>query len=277
MTDNPQALEAADAYVSIRSIYFAYGESLILRDVNLDIKRGEFISIVGPSGCGKTTLLKIVQGLLEPSYGTVSVDSVPVTGPAGNRSMVFQHFGLMPWKTVLQNVVLGLKYRGKEFTKAERTRRAVEYIRMVGLEGCENLFPRQLSGGMQQRVGIARAFATQPAVLLLDEPFGAVDAQNAEIMRSELVRLVVHEHRTAIMITHNLDEALEASDRVLVMGARGGGFIEDVRIDIPRGPNGERTEWKSSTEYHALRERMWTILRDEVVALQEAQIARSKN
>jgi ABC-type nitrate/sulfonate/bicarbonate transport system ATPase subunit len=253
--------------VSVKDVYFAYGNSLILKDISFDVDRGQFVSIIGPSGCGKSTLLRTIQGLLPPNSGSITVEGVPVSGPSGNRAMVFQHFALLPWKSVLSNVALGIKYQRK-VDASTRTELAQKFLRMVGLEGFEHLYPHQLSGGMQQRVGIARAFAVEAAVLLLDEPFGALDAQNAEIMREELTRLVRQERSTAIMVTHNLDEALGLTDRVLVMGANPGTVLEDVQVDQVRATVSDPTRWATSVEYSELRERLWETLRDEVMRAQ---------
>lgn len=255
--------------VKIENAYFAYGSKLILEDISFDIDPGQFVAIIGPSGCGKSTLLKIVQGLLNPNFGSTEIDGKPVDGPYGDRAMIFQHFALLPWLTVQKNIALSLKYQGA--VERDRMETARRYLSLVGLEGSEELYPQQLSGGMQQRVGIARAFASEPSVLLLDEPFGALDAQNAEIMREELSRMVRHEGKTAIMVTHNLDEALGLTDRVLVMGARPGVIAEDVPIADYRR-NLSDHDWSSSVEYRELRERLWTVLRNEVLRTQKAEV-----
>lgn len=259
--------------VSVENVHFAYAGDLILEDISFTIESGQFVAIIGPSGCGKSTLLKIIQGLLQPNFGTAAVDGVQVDGPHGDRAMIFQHFALLPWLTVLKNIALGLKYSGTPSRERERTGR--EYLRLVGLAGSEHLYPQQLSGGMQQRVGIARAFATKSSVLLLDEPFGALDAQNAEIMREELTRLVRHEGSTAVMVTHNLDEALGLTDRVLIMGARPGVIIEDVSVSDYRAPLARPEEWPNSTTYRELRDRLWQSLRAEVLRTQKVEVERT--
>lgn len=259
-------------FVDVADVYFAYGQNLVLEDISFKIKKGEFVAIIGPSGCGKSTLLRTIQGLLRPSHGEVTVDGVNVDGPSGNRAMVFQHFALLPWKTVLANVVLALKYKGIGKPR-DRIERARKNISMVGLSHCENLYPYQLSGGMRQRVGVARAFAVEASVLLLDEPFGALDAQNAEIMREELSRLVRQEGSTAIMVTHNLDEALGLTDRVLVMGTNPGAVVEDVQVAEIRDASGDASTWTQTSAYHRLRDRLWSILRDEVLRAQTNEIA----
>jgi ABC-type nitrate/sulfonate/bicarbonate transport system ATPase subunit len=256
--------------VAVENLYFAYGGDLVLEDISFTIESGQFVAIIGPSGCGKSTLLKIIQGLLKPNFGTAAIDGVPVIGAHGDRAMIFQHFALLPWLTVLKNITLGLKYSGQPARVRERNGR--EYLRLVGLAGSENLYPQQLSGGMQQRVGIARAFATKASVLLLDEPFGALDAQNAEIMREELSRLVRHEGKTAVMVTHNLDEALGLTDRVLVMGARPGVIIEDVVVAQYRGSFDDQDAWPGSEAYRDLRNRLWHTLRAEVLRTQKVEV-----
>jgi len=258
-----------DPHIQAKDVYFAYGSRLILKDINLTVPRGQVVALIGPSGCGKSTLLKLIQGIIQPSFGDVTIDGEPIVGPSGDRATIFQQFGLLPWKTVLNNVLYGTKYRRTGMSSAQRREQAMEWIHRVGLAGFENHFPRQLSGGMQQRVGIARAFAIRPSVLLLDEPFGAVDAQNAEIMRGELMRLVTETACTALLVTHNLDEALDVADRVVVMGAHPGVIKEDVRIDAPRGEDGCRAEWRHTTEHRELREQMWQVLRAEVLRTQK--------
>ncbi len=261
------ATEAANGSISVEDLYFAYGGVLILRGINLEIPQGQFVALIGPSGCGKSTLLNLIQGFLRADHGRIRIGGATVDGPSGNRAMIFQHFALMPWKTVLHNIMLGLRYRHMG-SRSERVRTARSYIKLIGLEGTENLYPHQLSGGMQQRVGIARALAIDPAVLLLDEPFGALDAQNAEIMRDEISRLVSQRGRTAVMVTHNLDEALQLSDRILLMGAKGGTFLEDVDLVTARDAVADRVSWAFSPQYRALRERLWARLRAEVLAAQ---------
>lgn len=266
-TEHDQA--AGSPHIRIEDLYFAYGSRLILKDISLTVPRGEVVALIGPSGCGKSTLLKLVQGIIQPSFGSVSIEGEQVSGPSGDRATIFQQFGLLPWKTVLNNVLYGTKYRRAGANKLQRTEEAMEWIHRVGLAGFENHFPRQLSGGMQQRVGIARAFSIRPSVLLLDEPFGAVDAQNAEIMRGELMRLVAETACTAMLVTHNLDEALDVADRVVVMGAHPGVIKEDVRVDAPRGEDGCRAEWRHTSEHRELREQMWATLRAEVLRTQK--------
>jgi NitT/TauT family transport system ATP-binding protein len=201
-----------------------------LRDVSFDVRPREFVSIIGPSGCGKSTVLKILGGLIAPSAGTVEVSGRPVTRPGPDRATVFQFPGLMPWRTVRDNVTLALEFAGVH--KRERKRRADDYIALVGLGDFADHHPRELSGGMQQRVGLARALAVEPTVLLMDEPFGALDAITRTQMQDELLRIWDQTRKTVIFITHAIEEAVLLSDRVIVMGQ--GTVAHEVAIDLPR-------------------------------------------
>ena len=201
-----------------------------LADVSFSIAPQEFVTVIGPSGCGKSTIMKIVAGLLEASSGTVTVSGRPVDGPGADRGCVFQFPGLMPWKTVVDNVELALEFAG--VPRQERKRRAEQYVDLVGLGGFKQHHPGELSGGMQQRVGIARALAIEPAVLLMDEPFGALDAITRTRMQDELLRIWEQTKKTVLFITHSVEEAVVLSDRVLVMG--NGVIAADVTIDLAR-------------------------------------------
>jgi len=201
-----------------------------LRQVDLSVAPEEFVALVGPSGCGKTTVLKIIAGLLSPTGGRVTVSGTPVTGPGTDRGVVFQQAALMPWRTVLDNVVLALEFA--KIPKRERRPRAERYLDLVGLADFHDHFPGELSGGMQQRVGIARALALEPQVLLMDEPFGALDAITRQQMQLELVRIWEHERRSVLFVTHSLEEALLLSDRIVVMTS--GAIRDDIVVDIPR-------------------------------------------
>lgn len=248
--------------LAVEEVGFAYGPRKVLDGVDFTVRRGEFLTLIGPSGCGKTTLLLLIAGLLPAARGEIRIDGRPVTGPDQDRAMVFQNFALLPWKTVLGNVALGLRYRGDG--RAQRQATARHYIHLVGLAGFEEAYSHQLSGGMQQRVGLARALAVAPTVLLMDEPFQAIDAQNAELLQQELTRLVTGQARTVIYVTHNLDEALTLSDRILLLSARPARILTEVTVDLPRTPRHHRQAPPS--RYWQYRARLWDHLRREVEA-----------
>jgi NitT/TauT family transport system ATP-binding protein len=223
---------------------FLDGAVVAFRQLTLDIKRDEILCIVGPSGCGKTTFLRCIAGLTELSTGSLSVHGKQVAGPPDGVAMVFQHFGLLPWKTVYDNAAFGLAMNGA--SSATIRERVTHYLDLVGLTGFEKHYPYQLSGGMQQRVGLVRALAINPSVLLMDEPFAALDAQTREIMQEELLQLMERpeERKTMVFITHSIDEALLLGDRVAVMSARPGRIKEmlDVPFGHPRDGNALRTD-----------------------------------
>lgn len=204
----------------------------VLNDLSLEIETGEFVCLVGPSGCGKTTLLKILAGLLKWDSGEVLIGGRPVTGPGPERSLVFQDFALLPWADVLTNVSFGLEVQG--VSKSERLARAQALIKSVGLTGFEYHYPRQLSGGMQQRVGLARALATDPQILLMDEPFGAVDALTRHVLQEDLLQLYQRNQKTVVFVTHSVDEAVLLGDRIALMGQRPTQVIEMVNVSLPR-------------------------------------------
>ena len=203
-----------------------------LYDISLSVRKKEFVCLLGPSGCGKTTLIRIIAGLLPPDRGAVRVKGTPVTAPGRDRCMVFQHFGLLPWRTALANVEFGLEIEG--VPRGERRDVARRYLELVGLKGFEHYYPHQISGGMQQRVGIARALSKEPDILLMDEPFGAVDAQTREQLQEELMRIWAKTDATVLFVTHSIDESIYLSDRVVVMGARPGRIHAEVTVDLPR-------------------------------------------
>lgn len=243
---------------------FGYSSHGVLDRVNFSVTAGEFVTLVGPSGCGKTTLLLLLAGLLQPLEGGVWAHGRRVDGPAPDRALVFQDFALLPWKNVLANTALGLKYARGRMPRRQRHRAARRYLRLVGLQGFERAFPFQLSGGMQQRVGVARALAVGASVLLMDEPFQAIDAQNAELMRHELLNLVAREQRTVVLVTHDLDEALVVSDRVLLLGRVPCSVVDEVRVDLPRPRTLTALEGEQRDRYVAYRARMWDHLRTHV-------------
>ncbi|GLU28084.1 ABC transporter ATP-binding protein [Brucella sp. NBRC 12950] len=237
-----------------------------LKDVNLEIADKEFVAVVGPSGCGKTTCLRFVAGFDFPTSGMVSVNGKPVTRPGPDRAVVFQQFALMPWKTVRQNIELGL--RNKKVPKVERDARIASTLSLMNLQAYENAFPHQLSGGMQQRVSIARAYVLDPDVLLMDEPFGALDAQTRVVMQEELVRLARVNPRTVMFITHAVEEAVYLADRVAIMSRQPGRVKEMIDIRSVRQAENwdahEKIEDVMDLEsFVHLRTRIWRSLREE--------------
>ena len=240
--NDPAAAKGGDAVVEVRDICKKYGEIEALRGINLDFERGKLTTLLGPSGCGKTTLLKIIAGLVPSTSGEIRVNGKVVTGPGPERAFVFQDFALMPWATVLRNVGFGLELKG--VSVAERTATARRYIEEVGLSGFEDKYPHELSGGMRQRVGIARAFAVNADVLLLDEPFSAVDEQNRRKFQEDLLRLVDLEKKTFIFVTHSIEEAVYVSDRIVLLSPRPGRIsqIIDPRIDRSASPDDIRRD-----------------------------------
>jgi NitT/TauT family transport system ATP-binding protein len=240
---------------------FLEGTVVAFRNVELNVSSNEVLCIVGPSGCGKTTLLRCIGGLLAPSSGQVLIDGQIVNSPRSGVAIVFQHFGLLPWKTVVGNVAFGLKIDG--VSGRHLAERVEHYIRLVGLAGFENHYPYQLSGGMQQRVGLARALATHPEILLMDEPFASVDAQTREVLQEELLRLHERERKTMVFITHSIDEALVLGDRVAVMATRPGRVKEVLTVNFarPRDPAAVRAE----ARYTEMRNHIWEELRPTVL------------
>ena len=223
-----------------------------LDDVSLTTKDGEFVALVGPSGCGKSTLLKLLAGLLPPSAGSVRINQQPVTGPTPSVGIVFQSPLLMAWRTVLKNVLLQIEIRNlpaKEYTET-----AHDLIRLVGLDGFENALPHQLSGGMQQRVGLCRALVHDPDLLIMDEPFGALDALTRELMNAELQRIWMERRKSVLFITHSISEAVFLADRVLVMTPRPGRIAGEIKVDLPRPRTMDSTEATKFTHYtHQIR------------------------
>lgn len=219
--------------VEIRGISKTYGGGVQALDgINLDIPGGQLTTLLGPSGCGKTTLLKIIAGLIPASAGEVLVGGRPVTGPGPERAFVFQDFALMPWATVLRNVAFGLELRG--VPRAEREDAAARHIAAVGLAGFEKAYPHELSGGMRQRVGLARALAVDAQVLLMDEPFSAVDEQTRRKFQEDLLHLVTAERKTFVFVTHSIEEAVYVSDRIVLLSPRPGRIADIIEPDIPR-------------------------------------------
>jgi len=235
---------------------------LAVDGASLDIRPGEFVSIVGPSGCGKTTFLNAVDGLHPISGGTLELNGRPIAKPGPDRAMVFQQPSLLPWRTVLGNVVYGLEMQGHT-TKSERNERARSLVTLVGLAGFENAFPTELSGGMQQRVNLARALATDPEMLLLDEPFAALDAQTREFMQRELLRIWGETRKTALFVTHDIKEAVYLADRVVVFTRRPGRVKTCVDIDLPRP---RELSIKRAARFLEFEDEIWNSIEEEVRA-----------
>ena len=224
--------------LEIRNVHKTYYEErkgqtfglAVLDGISLDVDKNQFVCLLGPSGCGKTTLLRIVAGLTDADSGRVLVEKKAVRGPGQDRSMVFQNYGLLPWRTVMENVEFGLEIRNVLGPNVARICQI--YVEKVGLKGFENHFPHQISGGMQQRTGLARALSKDPKILLMDEPFAAVDMQTREQLQDELLRIWNTTRTTVLFVTHSIEEAIYLGDRVIVMGTRGGQIKADVKIDL---------------------------------------------
>ncbi|MGH7768332.1 MAG: ABC transporter ATP-binding protein [Candidatus Binatia bacterium] len=236
------------------------GRLLALENVNLSVEEGEFVTIVGPSGCGKTTFINIADGLLKPTGGKVLLDGKEVTGPGTDRAMVFQDACLLPWRTVLKNVMFGLECRGRSNGEADKER-AMKFIKLVGLAGFEDHFPHELSGGMQQRCNLARALTVDPDVLIMDEPFAALDAQTREIMQLELLRIWNEAKKTVLFITHQINEAIYLADRIIIFAARPGRVKDVLKIDIPRP---RKLEVKRSKQFLEYEDYLWNQIEEEV-------------
>lgn len=258
-TDNA-ALADDDNAVAVRNVYKNYGDVEALRDLTLDFPRGQLTSLLGPSGCGKTTLLKIIAGLIPATKGEVLVNGQPVDGPGPDRAFVFQDFALMPWASVIRNVAFGLELRG--VAKSEREAVAEKYIADVGLKGFENSYPHELSGGMRQRVGLARALSVDAKVLLMDEPFSAVDEQTRRKFQEDLLGLVQNENKTFLFVTHSIEEAVYVSDQIAILLPRPSRVLEIIR------PGGFREKDINSirrdSEYLDIVDRIWESLRSYV-------------
>ena len=248
--------------IELRECGFTYprGQSVsalqALENINLTIAAQECVCLLGPSGCGKTTLLKLIAGLLLPTTGQVYIDGETVTGPGQDRAMVFQNFALLPWANVLENIAFGLELRG--VPKTERLRTAQELAQVVGLGGFERHYPRQLSGGMQQRVGLARALAIEPNILLLDEPFSALDAQTRRLLQEDFAAMQQRAPRTVVFVTHSMDEAVRLGDRVALMSPRPGRIREIITVPLPQPRS---FELEKDARYIELKEYLWEQLR----------------
>lgn len=247
--------------VEVNSVSKVYpGGTEALNDISLQFAEGQLNTLLGPSGCGKTTLLKIIAGLIPATRGEVLVDSRVVTGPGPERAFVFQDFALMPWASVLRNVAFGLELRG--VSRGEREAAARSYIDKVGLQGFENAYPHELSGGMRQRVGLARALCVDAKVLLLDEPFSAVDEQTRRKFQEDLLRLIEQERKTFIFVTHSIEEAVYVSDRIILLSRRPSRVSSIVEPDIPR--DGDPEQIRRNSVYLDTVESIWQGLKQYV-------------
>jgi NitT/TauT family transport system ATP-binding protein len=241
-------------------------ELLALENVNLQIRQGEFMVVLGPSGCGKSTFLDMVAGLSKPDTGNILIDGKPVEGPGIDRGVVFQQYALFPWRTAIENVEFGLE--AQDLGRTEQDRISRDYLSLVGLRGFEDRYPYELSGGMKQRVAIARALAFNPEVLLMDEPFAALDAQTRETLQKNLLRIKDETQKTILFITHSIDEAVFLADRVAVMTARPGTIKEIVEVPITRARKLE-DDVQSTPEFIRTRHLLWQTLKEEVERAQE--------
>jgi ABC-type nitrate/sulfonate/bicarbonate transport system ATPase subunit len=243
-----------------KSFFRAAGDTVtgiqVLDGISLSVAEGELVSVIGPSGCGKSTLLRIVDGLIQPDVGRILVNGHEVRSPGADRAVVFQYFGLYPWRSVLRNVEFGLELQAVPVS--ERRRIALDNIALVGLRGFENHFPHELSGGMRQRVGFARALSLRPEIILMDEPFSSVDEQTRELLQEQLLDLWAKTRKTILFITHSIDEAVYMADRIVVMGARPGRIVEEIAIDLPR-PRSAAV--RAMPRFGAIRAHAWEILK----------------
>jgi NitT/TauT family transport system ATP-binding protein len=247
--------------LEISGLSKSFGELEALKGIDVAVEHGEFIAVVGPSGCGKTTFLRIVAGLEPATSGNILLDGEPLRGPGSKRGFVFQNDSLLPWRTVFANAMIGPEVAGK--VGAPERQRTLDLLNLVGLRGFENYFPRQLSGGMRQRVNLARALAINPEVLLMDEPFAALDAQTREIMQTELLRIWEQGRKTVLFVTHQIDEAVFLSDRVLVFARRPGRLQENVEIKLPRPRS---LMLKRTPEFIAYVDHVWQMIEHDVRA-----------
>jgi NitT/TauT family transport system ATP-binding protein len=238
-------------------------ETQAVCNANLDVEKEEFLVMLGPSGCGKTTLLRLIDGLIKPTEGEILVEGKPVTGPGFDRAVVFQSMNLLPWRNTFQNVVFGLEVKG--ISDEEKKSTAQKYIDMVGLSGFENHYPHELSGGMQQRVGIARALAVNPKILLMDEPFGYLDALTRMSLQVELLEITSKHKKTVIFITHDLDESIFLGDRVVLMSCRPGRITDIFPIDLPRPRPGH--DIRNTEQFQSIRARIWDKLKEELKSM----------
>jgi len=250
MTSQMEVLDVSKVYWDSEKVMSA------LQSITFGIERGQFVCIVGPSGCGKSTLLKIMAGLEKPSSGEVRFEGEPIIRPHNKISMVFQSFALFPWRTILENVEFGLETQG--WSRDKRREAALECLEMVGLAECQRMYPKQLSGGMKQRVGIARALAVDPEIILMDEAFSAVDEFTAETLREEVVEVHLNTNKTFLLVTHNLPEAIELADKIVVLSARPGRVKDILDVDL------ERPRDKTGSDFVSIHKNIFYLLKEEL-------------
>lgn len=251
--------------IKLENVNKSFGELKVLEDINIHVPKGEFLVLVGASGCGKSTLLNLIAGFLQPSSGRVFVNDRQVVDVDPQSGMVFQQYALFPWLTVIENVAFGLKLKG--MPKSEREAIAMKYINMVGLQGFVNAYPKALSGGMRQRVSIARVLANDPDVILLDEPFAALDAMTRQVLQEQLVKVYEESGKTIVFITHSIDEALLLSTRVIVLGSRPGRVVQEIHNDLPHPRN---AQVQLSERFNELKTQIWDTVQVEVMKSLEA-------
>ncbi|EAR25990.1 putative ABC transporter ATP-binding protein [marine actinobacterium PHSC20C1] len=268
-TETAQRRASTAPLISARGVTVKFdvartGKQMIaLSNIDLDVMEGECVTVLGPSGCGKTTFMNVVAGLVKPTSGSVFIDGDEVSGPGPDRAVVFQDYALLPWRTVFDNVRFGLEMQ-KKLSDGDWRDRVQNAIDMVGLSGFESSYPRELSGGMQQRVGLARAFVAEPRILLMDEPLGAVDALTREVMRDEIGKLIAQTGKTVLFITHSIEEAILLGDRIVVFKSKPGEIKEIITTGI-EGMGSERNA-QNDERFHELREHLWSVLANEAAA-----------
>jgi NitT/TauT family transport system ATP-binding protein len=248
-----------NAKLEVRHISKSFGDLRVLSDIDFQVDDHEFVAIVGPSGCGKTTLLRTIAGIEKPDAGDILIDGRALARPGPDRGFVFQQDSLFPWRTIWQNAVFGLEVNG--ILREDTRRRTRDLLKLVGLAGFENYYPNQISGGMRQRVNLARALAINPEVLVMDEPFSALDAQTREVMQVELLRIWQQGRKTVLFITHQIDEAVFLADRIVVLGRRPGRVKEIIPIELPRP---RALAIKRKAEFGAYVERVWNLIEKDV-------------
>jgi NitT/TauT family transport system ATP-binding protein len=252
-------MDAATPKLVVKGLTKRFGDLEVLKSISAEVQHGEFVSIVGPSGCGKTTFLRIIGGLETAAAGEARLDGHVISGPGADRGFVFQQDNLLPWRDVLSNAEIGPEINNR--LGAEQRSATMRLLELVGLKGFEHYFPRQLSGGMRQRVNLARALAVDPALLLMDEPFSALDAQTREIMQTELMRIWEVGRKTVLFVTHQIDEAVYLSDRVFVFARRPGRISEIIDVDLPRP---RELSIKRTSEFAAYCDRIWKLIENDV-------------